>query len=81
MDGLASNIVARFLPFWFYVTSVDTDKTAAQSMSAVFSTYSYITVYYTVALTKAKNFFEDRAPLRRLNITVASYQNSIKGWQ
>lgn len=56
MDGLASNVVARFLLFWFYVTSVDTDKTAAQSMSAVFSTYSYITVYYTVALTKAKNF-------------------------
>lgn len=55
-DGLASNVVARFLLFWFYVTSVDTDKTAAQSMSAVFSTYSYITVYYTVALTKAKNF-------------------------
>lgn len=26
-DGLASNIVACFLLFWFYVTSVDTDKT------------------------------------------------------
>ena len=37
----------------------------------MFSTHGYITVYYTVALTKAKNNFEDRVLVRLIIIIVS----------
>lgn len=43
----------------------------------MFSTHGYITVYYTVALTKAKNNFEDRVLVRLIIIVSLDTKNKI----
>ncbi len=45
---------------------------AAQSMSTMFSTKGYITVYHTVASTKVKIIFEDRVCVRLLTKQVVA---------